>query len=297
MFIQQCFSNINFVSGIPEFFITLISVYLEGFIYLSNVSPELYIEKFNINLLLSSTVPIKIYLNADLDKKRIILENKDKAGVYQFINLLTGESYVGSSTNLSRRFKQYFNYSYISSPARGRSIVYSSILNNGYSNFNIIILEYCKIENTIIREQFYIDVINPTMNILQMAGNSLGFKHSEEIKELMRINNIGDRNPMFNKTHSLEYREILKERMTNNNPMAGKPCSEEVKAIIRKVQSIPLYVYDAKTKLLLFKYNSQKEFLKAFKVSDKTLTKYVLSGAIFREQYILSNNLLDETSK
>ena len=292
------FFIINFVSGIPEIFALVIR--------LAEFPTVLFLESYclidleeilSVSTLLSSTVPIKIYLNADLDKQRIILENKDKPGVYQFINLLTGESYVGSSTNLNRRLRQYYNYSFISSPARGKSIIFSSILNNGYSNFSLIILEYCKIEDTIIREQFYLDVINPTMNILRIAANSLGFKHSEEVKELMRINNMKDRNPMYNKTHSLEYKEILKERMTINNPMAGKPCSEEVKAIIRKVQSIPLYVYDAKTNSLLFKYNSQKEFLNAFKVSDKTLTKYVLSGAIFRKLYILSNKLLDGTSK
>jgi hypothetical protein len=87
------------------------------------------IEAFNVSILFSSTVPIKIYLNADLDKERIILENKNKPGVYLFINLLTENSYVGSSTNLSRRFAQYFNY--ISNPVNRRSVIYSSIIKNG----------------------------------------------------------------------------------------------------------------------------------------------------------------------
>ena len=139
-----------------------------------------FVEAFDISMLLTSTVPIKVYLNAEHNKKRVILENKNKSGVYQFINLLTGNSYVGSSTNLSRRFGQYFNYNYISSPVKRRSIINSSLLKNGYSNFSEIILEYCEIKDTLNQEQFYIDVIGPTMNILKIAGNCLGYKHSEE---------------------------------------------------------------------------------------------------------------------
>ena len=85
------------------FFMTAFSMFF------SSVSLDT-LESFNISMLLSSTVPIKIYFNADLNKNTIIQENKDKSGVYQFTNLLTGKSYVGSSTNLSRRFSQYYSY-------------------------------------------------------------------------------------------------------------------------------------------------------------------------------------------
>jgi group I intron endonuclease len=288
--------NIFLLGGLfqPQIFYQILNMnnfpYLFPFSYIDNI------ESFETFILLSSTVPIKVYHNMDLDKNLIIQDNKNKSSVYQFINLLTSKSYVGSSTNLSKRFIQYYNYSFISNPVRGKSIIYSSLLNNGYSNFSLIILEYCDESYTISCEQYYIDLIVPTMNILKLAGSSLGFKHSKEAKELMRINNIGSKNPMFGRSHSIEYKETLKKQMSNNNHMAGKPCSEEVKAIIRKVQSIPLYVYDANTKLLLFKFDSQKEFLKTFKVSDKTLIKYVSSGKVFREQYILSNIILDNNS-
>ena len=160
-------------------------------------------------------------------------------------------------------------------------------------NLSLYILEYCDIKDLISREQYYIDLLTPPYNINPTAYSRLGSKHNEDSKELMRINNIGDKNPMYGKTHSVEYKVILSERMSNNNPMAGKPCTEEVKAIIKETLSIPLYVYDAKTKSLLFKYDSQKEFIKAFKVSPKTVIKYVNKDIIFREQYILSNTLLN----
>lgn len=51
----------------------------------------------------SSETPVKIY-NITRDKLIIIRENRSKAGVYRFLNLTNGKSYIGSSTNLGRRF-------------------------------------------------------------------------------------------------------------------------------------------------------------------------------------------------
>ena len=44
------------------------------------------------------------YINADLTKKPAVKENQGK-GVYRWINNVNGNSYVGSSVNLGRRFK------------------------------------------------------------------------------------------------------------------------------------------------------------------------------------------------
>ena len=65
---------IYFNFGIPEFFLNL------------NLIDLNIIEPFDIIVLLSNTVPIKIYHNTDLNKNIIIQENNKKAGIYQFIN-------------------------------------------------------------------------------------------------------------------------------------------------------------------------------------------------------------------
>jgi group I intron endonuclease len=107
------------------------------------------------------------------------------------------------------------------------------------------------------REQYYIDSFKPEYNINPIAGSRLGSKHTEESKKLMRINNNGCKNPMFGKTHSLRYRAILNERMINNNPMAGKLITDEMKRIIKEFFSRPVYIYDANSKVLINKYNSK----------------------------------------
>ena len=63
---------------------------------------------------------------------------------------------------------------------RNNSIISNSILKHDYSNFSLDILEYCKPNELISREQYYMDLLNPKYNILPIAGSRLGSKHSPE---------------------------------------------------------------------------------------------------------------------
>jgi len=53
--------------------------------------------------------PEKKYIDIDLQKKIIMSDNKNKSGVYKWINTKTKGFYIGSSVNLSRRLSDYFN--------------------------------------------------------------------------------------------------------------------------------------------------------------------------------------------
>lgn len=88
---------------------------------------------------------------------------------------------MGSSTNLSRRFRFYYSLLSIERVLKiSNSHILSAILKYGYSNFKLEILEYCDSKDLLKREQYYIDLLKPEYNILKRAGSSLGFKHSEE---------------------------------------------------------------------------------------------------------------------
>lgn len=52
---------------------------------------------------------IKVYPNAELQKKQILQDNKGKAGIYRWVNLVNGKSYVGSAVYLTKRLKQYYS--------------------------------------------------------------------------------------------------------------------------------------------------------------------------------------------
>ena len=53
--------------------------------------------------------PVVKYDNACEDKSKILKENKNKSGVYRWINKLNGKTYVGSSTNLRVRLYKYYS--------------------------------------------------------------------------------------------------------------------------------------------------------------------------------------------
>lgn len=117
----------------------------------------------------SEQLPVKVYTNADRDKELIIDENKGRSGIYRWVHIESGKSYIGSSVKLNTRFRQYFNYNHISYPKR-KLRIYRALLKYGYSGFRLEILEYCPIEILIQREQFYFDKLNPVYNILKIAA-------------------------------------------------------------------------------------------------------------------------------
>jgi group I intron endonuclease len=78
--------------------------------------------------------------------------------------------------DLSIRFYQYYNLKHIS---KGNMTIYKALLKYGYSNFQLEILEYCEVKDTLEREQHYMDICNPEYNILKIAGSCLGRKHTE----------------------------------------------------------------------------------------------------------------------
>lgn len=142
------------------------------------------------NIIVNKIKPIKTYNNAKTQKSDIINNNKNKAGIYLWFNNINGKTYVGSSVNLKNRFINYFNPSYLSRNKKG-SLIYSALLKYDYSNFTLIILEYCLKKKILLlaREQFYLESIKPDYNLLKIAGNSLGYKHSEEIINKLKNQN------------------------------------------------------------------------------------------------------------
>jgi len=88
--------------------------------------------------------------------------------------------YIGSSVNLTKRLKNYFNESYLTR-LKNFMIIYKALLAYGYENFTLEILEYCDPAFILEREQYYLDFLKPEYNILKVAGSSFGYKHSEEV--------------------------------------------------------------------------------------------------------------------
>ncbi len=132
----------------------------------------------------------------------IVLMTKElekKPGVYIYFYILDkNKIYIGSSVNVAKRLidhKNSFNKSLKICPK-----FYNCVNKYGWNNFRVGVLEYLdfKIQINLVnkallrkglleREQFYFDILNPTLNVNKIAGSSLGFRHSEETRNNLSL--------------------------------------------------------------------------------------------------------------
>lgn len=162
-----------------------------------------------------------IYKNVFRDKLQILSDNLGKSGVYRFTNLSNGKSYIGSSVNLGRRFRNYFNSKHLKA---NKMIIYKAFLKHGHSNFNLEILEYCPIEKCLEREQHYLDLFQPDYNILKIAGSLRGYKHTQETKVKMSATALGRKHSeetiakLRNLTMEKKAKRLEQLKGINSNP-------------------------------------------------------------------------------
>lgn len=205
-------------------------------------------------------IPVVMYPDAYSNKSIILKDTKNKAGIYRWVNKVNHKTYIGSSVNLGRRFKVYYDFSFLSVRIKkAQSHIYSAILKHGYYNFQLEILEYCAKENAISREQYYIDLLNPEYNLNSTAGSRLGAnisnesrqkmsaaaigrKHTEETKNLISLANKGINNPNFGKTHSKETKALISLARLGKSIL-----SESVKAKMSEQSGTALRIIDLRT--------------------------------------------------
>jgi group I intron endonuclease len=61
-------------------------------------------------------------------------------------------------------------------------VIYKAILLYGHSNFKLEILERCKPEECLAKEQEYLDHLEHEYNLSPTAGSLSGYNHTEEVK-------------------------------------------------------------------------------------------------------------------
>jgi group I intron endonuclease len=264
------------------------------------------------NLLQDEINYVKKYENAYEMKKDILIENRGKSGIYMLTNNLTKDIYIGQSIDISKRFKNYFNLSYVKT--KESFIISKALIKYGYSNFSVTILEYCDKSDLNNREQFYFDKLNPQYNILKIAGSSLNFKHSDETKakiskslkgiyvkeksvligrkhlketkELMSLKKADQNNPFYGKIHNDKTKELMRQLAL------GRIHSEETKLKMSTVRGNPINIYEKCSSegfKLIGSFVSARRAAKFLDISGSTVIKYMRSGEIFKERYKFSS--------
>ena len=263
-----------------------------------------------------TTLPINIVDNNNINYLKkyddIFNMRKGKSGIYMLTNKLTNNIYIGQSADISKRFKNYFNFSYIKS--KDSFIINRALIKYGYYNFSVTILEYCDKSDLIIREQYYFDKLNPQYNILKIAGSSRNFKHSketkvniskslkgiyvkeksalfgrshtEETKNLMSLKKVKDNNPLFGKTHSKYSIELIRQKAL------GKIHSEDTKLKMSAIRGNPVNIYEKCSSegfKLIGSFVSDRRAGKFLDISGSTIIRYMNSVEIFKEKYKFSS--------
>lgn len=102
-----------------------------------------------------------------------------KTGIYQIINLLNNDIYIGSAArSLYSRWRQHKSDLKLN---KHRNIHLQRAYNKyGKDNFIFEVIEYCESEKCIEREQYYMDLLKPRYNINPKASSGLGRKMTPE---------------------------------------------------------------------------------------------------------------------
>jgi group I intron endonuclease len=230
------------------------------------MSPCRIIQNNNSNV---SLVPVREYQNMGVMKVEILKENKGKAGIYRFVNIVNGKSYVGSSVNLSIRLGQYYNIYYLLK--NGTMLICRALKKYGYAKFRLEILEYCEPTVVLKREQYYLDKLNPAYNTLKTAGSRYGRKHTLDTKAKISTSIKGDKHPMYRKNHS----EESKAKMSAAH--MGKTHSEGRKVEVTDTLTGETTIYD-----------STRSAAKGLETNHTTIRNYIKNQKLYRDRFKVS---------
>nr|YP_010029626.1 hypothetical protein J2C28_mgp30 [Beauveria lii]QOU11067.1 hypothetical protein [Beauveria lii] len=68
-----------------------------------------------------------------MEKLQLLADNKNKSGIYCWINNINNKIYIGSSINLTNRFYKYYNVNLLTTR---RTSIHNALLKYGYSDFS-----------------------------------------------------------------------------------------------------------------------------------------------------------------
>jgi group I intron endonuclease len=226
---------------------------------------------------------INKYNNFKQDRNRILREQKDKTGVYLFLNNINGHIYIGSSIHLAARMKNYLNTAFLKSKQNINMPIIKALLKYDQTNFSLLILEHVDVNVLTIRETFYITSVLPYYNILKQGYSSLGYKHTEETKQL--LNKLAK-----NRIHSEKTKGLIARALTGeNNPFYNKSHSIESKIrMIEANSAYSVYIYNSFKKLLVV-FPSVLTISKKINSNHLTIINYIKEKSLFRGEWYLSN--------
>jgi len=144
---------------------------------------------------------------------------KNLSGIYKITCLVNNKYYIGSSSNLENRFKVHLRT--LNNNKHKNPHLQSAWNLHSKENFIFEVLEYTDKDNLLIREQFYMDILQSYnreygFNNCIKAGRPTGYKHTEESKKIMSLKKKGVK----------QSKEVIEKRA---NQIRGNKHTDETK--------------------------------------------------------------------
>jgi group I intron endonuclease len=199
--------------------------------------------------------------------------------IYKITNEVTKDFYIGSAINFKNR-----KWSHICSLKKNKhknQFIQNSWNKYGEDVFIFEIIETVdKKENLIVREQYWIDKLQPTFNFAKKAGSPLGVKHTNKSRKNMSSAHIGQ--SPEERGHKIDCNcSVCKHKMGENHWNYGK--NVPIKRKNKISESLKLY-YENGGK------HSQKGKSRTKQEKEKIAKKLMIPIL----QYDLNNNFIKE---
>lgn len=241
-----------------------------------NDSAEKLFKELNIK-------PIMYFDNLDNNENHrsrgLAAQLNNLAGIYMVLNTINNNCYIGSaSTNkFLWRLKCHLWYNH---PNLGSKIVKQAVNKYGLNNFLFIILEIIDINSKDMKSELiksenkYINMYLPKYNILKNAYTSLGYKHTEESRKLMKENYSDERREMIGKLNL--GKKFTEETLDKMRKAALNRLSHSEESKLKMVSKThPIIVKQINDTNIGFKFTNLKIAAKALHCSYKTIQRAV----------------------
>lgn len=174
--------------------------------------------------------------NQDIDNQR--------SGIYAIVNLANNKLYIGSAVKLKQRRNKHLQM--LRDGCHTNIRLQRSFNKFGENSFIFKVVEYCETNILINREQFWLDKYFDTQNcynILKIAGSSFGYKHSDEIKEILRqkakrenlsLETLQKMSVANSRPHTDDWKTKMKDKMTGRKHSEESKNKMKLKAIGRR---------------------------------------------------------------
>jgi len=220
----------------------------------------------------------------DLDQNGYIISNnsiiqpflqKSVIYVYKFQNSKETKLYIGSTIDILRRFRQhrYRASIFAETTLKYNTLLYNYVALYGWKQFKLGILEYINMNNNpkeelFQREQYYLDLLQPELNINKTANKLTNSKISKKnnIIELLKNKNSSNVNT------------------TENTPININLSKETILKLKYHNQDITVSVTD-KCNNLIKEFKRIKHAAEFVGLSPSSVSGYIKSGKLWKDVY------------